>query len=314
MGFYLIAGAAGYVGSRLAERLLAEGNRVRGLVHSAEDPVVERLAAQGMAVWIGDLTRPETITGITEGIEVVYNLSGGNILAGDNLRRTLLDGNQNLIAACSRSRRVRAYLFASSPATYGDGGEALLDEDTPTTPGYPLGEILCEAEQVVMRAVRDHRFPGIVMRIATIYGPDHDLIDAIANGAYVLYGQGRNFVSHIHVDDLIEALRLLPELGMPGGIYNLCDDDPIRQYNLVAEVRRRLGMLSPRRFDPAVALQSGIDPSVIGMACASTRLSNARLKHDLPFFLRYPSYRLWLDERLPAAFAEPADLELAIGD
>lgn len=48
MTHYLIAGAAGYIGSRLAARLLAAGHRVRGLVYSAEDPVVERLAARGM--------------------------------------------------------------------------------------------------------------------------------------------------------------------------------------------------------------------------------------------------------------------------
>src|SRR4051812_39489108 len=60
MARYLIAGAAGYVGSRLAEQLLTRGESVRGLVRNPDDEVVERLAAMGMAVWQADLTQPES--------------------------------------------------------------------------------------------------------------------------------------------------------------------------------------------------------------------------------------------------------------
>ena len=58
MARYLIAGAAGYVGSRLAEQLLARGESVRGLVRDPDDEAVERLAGMGMAVWQGDVTHP----------------------------------------------------------------------------------------------------------------------------------------------------------------------------------------------------------------------------------------------------------------
>jgi hypothetical protein len=63
-------------------------------------------------------------------------------------------------------------------------------------------------------------------------------------------------------------------------------------------VHERLGMLPPRAFSKANALLSGIDPSVVGMASASTRLSNQRIKQELGMQLRYPSFRDWLDERL----------------
>jgi len=67
MARYLIAGAAGYVGSRLAEQLLARGESVRGLVRDPDNETVERLAGLGMAVWQGDVTQPESLVGVEWG-------------------------------------------------------------------------------------------------------------------------------------------------------------------------------------------------------------------------------------------------------
>lgn len=299
MGYYLIAGASGYVGSRLAERLLERGHRVRGLVRSAESAVVERLAARGMGVWVGDVTRPESLAGVADGVEVVYNLTSRLLIDHGLVRQTFVDGNQNLIAACSRARSVRAYLFASNVAPYGDAGDTLVNEDYPVTPSYPLGAVMVEAEQTIMRAVREHRFPAIILRLASIYGPGRDLVDAVEGGLATLYGDGRSFVSHIQIEDLLEVLERAATDGQPGAIYNVGDDVPTRQIDLHAALRQRLGMVPPRTFSPAAALRAGIDQNVIGMLTASVRLNNARLKHDLGIELRYPSYWAWLDERLP---------------
>ncbi len=297
---YLIAGAAGYIGSRLATRLLAAGHRVRGLVSSAEDPVVERLAARGMAVWIGDLTRPETIDGITDDIEVVFNLTNRMPIDGSALLRSLyIDGNQHLIAMSVRARTVRTYLWTSGIAPYGDQGESWVDEDSPIVPSYPLGTILATAEQTVLQAVRAYRFPAIILRMATVYGPDRDPLEAIASGQLTIYGNGRNFVPHIHIDDALEVLVRAAEVGQIGAIYNVGDDEPLRLIEIVSEVRRRLGMLPPRTFDPSIGIRAGIDRSVIGALTSSVRLSNARMRHDLGIELRYPSLRYWIDERLP---------------
>jgi nucleoside-diphosphate-sugar epimerase len=298
MGYYLIAGATGYVGSRLARRLLAQGHRVRGLVRNPENELVEDLATAGMSVWTGDVTDAESLVGVAEGAEYVYNLTSRLAIENGSLRRTFVEGNQNLIAACSRSRSLRAYLFTSNVAAYGDAGDALVDEDAPIQPNCALGAVMAEAEQVVMRAVRAHHLPAMILRVAPIYGPDRDPIAAIEDGTLTIFGDGRNFVSHIQIDDLLDILERAATHGQPGAIYNVGDDEPLRQYELVAEVRQRLGMLPPRTYSPAVALQAGLDPNVVAMLTASVRLSNARLRHDLGVALRYPSCRAWLDQRL----------------
>lgn len=307
MAYYLIAGASGYVGSRLAARLLARGHRVRGLVRSPDSDAVEGLAHQGMCVWTGDLTRPDTLAGVADGVDYVLNLTSRLAIENGSVRRTYVEGNQNLIAACSRARSVRAYAFTSGVAPYGSAGDALVGEDHPVAPSYPLGEALAEAERVIMRAAREHRFPAMVLRVAAIYGPGRDPVDAIAAGVATIYGDGRNYVSHIHLDDLLDILERVPAEGQPGCIYNIGDDEPLRLYDLYAEVRERLGMVPPRTFSPQAALAAGLDPSVVGMITASVRLDNRRIKHDLKLALRHPSLRAWLDERLPA------DAAVAVG-
>ena len=298
MARYLIAGAAGYVGSRLAERLLARGDTVRGLVRDPDKDVVDRLASIGMAVWQGDVTQPDSLVGVANGVEYVYNLTSRSVLENGSVRRLFVDGNRNLIAACSRSRTVRSYLFAGNAAPYGDQGDAWLTEDAPVAPSYPLGEVMVEAEQAILELVRAHHFPAIILRVGTIYGPERDMVDAVLSGTATLIGDGANFVARIHIDDLIAMLDRVALHGQPGAIYNVADDQPARAAELYGEVRQRLGMVPPRLFTKSGALFSGLDPSVVGMASASARLSNARIKHDLDVTLRYPSFRSWLDQRL----------------
>jgi nucleoside-diphosphate-sugar epimerase len=301
MGYYLVVGAAGYVGSRLVRRLLSQGHSVRGVVLNPDEEEVQRLAAEGMVVWTGDITRPETLIGVADGIDYVYNLAARSVLANGMLWKTFVEGNNNLIAACSRARRVRAYVFTSNVAPYGDAGETLIDEDTPVVPACPLGHVMVEAEQAVMELVRQHNFPAMILRVGKIYGPERDFTDAVLNHTLTIFGSGKNFVSHIHIDDLLTVLERVVIDGQPGAVYNVADDEPARLADLYGEIRQRLGMLPPRTYSPARALAAGLDPNVVGMASASVRLSNARLKHDLGIALRYPSYRTWLDEQMHGA-------------
>lgn len=309
MGRYLIAGAAGYTGSRLAEHLLNQGHYVRGLVRDQDDEVVERLAARGMVVWEGDLTQPESLVGVANSIEVVYNLTARTVLENGQVRRTLVDGNRNLIAACSRARSVSAYIFTSSVAPYGDRGDDWLSEDSPVDPCYRLGETMVEAELAILDLVRRHHIPAMILRVGSIYGPGRDPVESVLSGTATLIGDGRNYTAHIHVDDLVTALERVAEAGQPGALYNVVDDEPIRAAAFYGEIRQRLGMVPPRTFSKESALFSGLDPSIVGMAASSTRVSNERMRQELGVTLRYPTFRDWLDERLAMPVAEE---ELAV--
>lgn len=308
MAKYLIAGASGYVGARLARRLLAQGHAVRGLTRNSEHEVIQQLAAEGMTVWEGDVTRPESLIGIANNVEYVYNLTARSVLENGSVRRVFVEGNRNLIAACSRARTVRSYVFTGNLAPYGDRGDEWLTEDSDAAPAHPLGEIMFEAEQTILDMVRTHHFPAIILRLGMIYGPGRDPLAAVSSGAATLIGNGRNFAPYIHIDDLIATLERMPLEGQPGAIYNVTDDQPLRVSELYGEIHERLGMAPPQIFSKSVALASGIDPSIVGMASSSARVSNRRITQELDLRLRYPSVRDWLDERM----AEAVEQETAV--
>ena len=312
MGKYLVAGASGYVGSQLVEYLLAQGHTVRGLTRDSENDVVQRLAALGMTVWEGDLTRPESLVGVANGVEHVYNLTARSVLENGSVRRVFVEGNRNLIAACSRARTVRSYIFTGNVSPYGDRGDEWLTEDSPAEPCYPLGAVMAEAEQAILELVRKHYFPAIILRVGTIYGSGRDIVDAVQSGTATMIGDGRNFVSYIQIDDLLLVLDRLALDGQPGAIYNVVDDVPARVADVYGEVHQRLGMLPPQAFSKEIALLSGMDPSVVGMASASTRVSNERIKQELGLTLRYPCFRDWLDERLDDSLAVDREAAIAV--
>ena len=298
MGRYLIVGAAGYTGSRLAAHLLSHGHYVRGLVRSTDSDVVQRLAQQGMSVWEGDVTHPESLIGVAHSIEYVYNLTSRMVIENGSVRRVAVEGNQNLIAACSRARTVQAYVFTSNISPYGSRGDAWLTEDEPVSPEYPLGEVMIEAEQTIMELVRQHHFPAIILRVGFIYGPERDFIEAIASNTATMIGDGRNYMSRIHVDDLVPILDRVTQDGQPGALYNVADDAPTRAIDFYSVVRQRLGMVPPRERPADQVLFAGMDPSVVGMSAASVRLSNQRMKEELGIELRYPHFGAWVDEQL----------------
>jgi nucleoside-diphosphate-sugar epimerase len=310
MARYLIAGAAGYVGARLAAYLLEQGHSVRGLVRDPDRDIAQRLAGQGMAVWQGDLSQPDSLVGVASGVDYVVNLTARSVLENGSVRQLYVDGNRNLIAACSRSRSVRAYVFTSSIAPYGDQGDHWVDEDTAPAPAYPLGQVMAEAEQAIMELVRQHHFPAMILRIGMIYGPERDPVDAVLSGTTTLIGDGQNFIAPIYVDDLLDAIDRVVRAGLPGAIYNVADDQPLRAIELYGAVRQRLGMVPPRTFSKSTALLSGLDPSVVGMASSSARLSNRRLKETVALNLRFPCFYDWLDTRL----APVPELEQAVAE
>jgi nucleoside-diphosphate-sugar epimerase len=312
MGRYLIAGASGFVGARLAELLLAQGHYVRGLMRDTESDAAQRLAAQGAAIWQADVTQPESLVGVANGIEHVYNLTSRFMLQNGSVRQLYVEGNRNLIAACSRSRTVRSYCFTSSAAPYGDRGDEWLTEDSSVAPSHPLAETMVAAEQVLLEAARQHGFPAIILRVGQIYGPGRDPIETVRSGTATLIGDGRNFLAHIHVDDLVTILARLATEGQPGALYNAVDDEPLRAAEFYGEIRRRLGMVPPRLFPREAALFAGIDPSVVGVASASSRMSNARLHRELGLTLRYPGFYTWLDEHLAAEEPVEQERELAL--
>jgi nucleoside-diphosphate-sugar epimerase len=127
-----------------------------------------------------------------------------------------------------------------------------------------------------------------VFRLPGIYGPGRSPFERlIAGDARRLVKPGHVF-SRIHVEDLAAGLQASIERPRPGGIYNLCDDEPADAADVTAFAARLIG-LEPPPEEPFAA--AALPPAARRFYDECKRVSNARVKAELGWRPLYPSYR-----------------------
>lgn len=260
---------AGYTGSALARRLVAEGQHV--LVTRREPGAVATLAlslgngAMGIAM---DLTRPESLRFPPAAI-VVCLAQPGNDPAGE------------VAALVHAAQGCERLVYVSSTGVYAPGNGAWVDESWPLAPATVAGRARVAAEAALPR-------DAIALRVAGIYGPGRGLVDRIRAGTYRIIGDGTAYVSRVHVDDLVDAIIRAGATTFAGPV-NVADDDPAPIGEVADTVAAHFGLPPP----PRVPVGS-VDGEVAGMLTANRRIANARMKQQLGVQLRYPSWRAQL--------------------
>ncbi|MFP2931984.1 GNAT family N-acetyltransferase [Pyxidicoccus sp. 3LG] len=164
-------------------------------------------------------------------------------------------------------------VYLSSTGVYG-GARGHVDEDTPVEPASPSARARIDSES------RYLPLGAVVLRIAGIYGPERNMLPRLLAGSLRLPESGYGLISRVHVDDLVEAIRVALQRGEPGALYCVADDRPASQVETVTWLSQRVGVPLP----PRVPLES-LHESLRG----DRAVSSARLK-ALGWRLRYPDY------------------------
>ena len=214
----LVTGVAGFVGSHLAERLLADGQEVVGLDCFTDyypRPVKERnlvnlLGSPGFEFHELDLRRDD-LEPVMSGVDVVVNEAA---MAGLMRSWTDLDGyvSCNLLGLerlIQASAAVGRFVHISTSSVYGT--DAVGDEEAPTRPVSPYGVTKLAAEKLLLAHVEVHGFPGTILRYFSIYGPRqrpdmayHLFTEAMLDGRpIVVFGDGLQSRSNTFVSDAV---------------------------------------------------------------------------------------------------------------
>lgn len=204
----------GYLGSEIARRFEAAGWDVHGVSLGGGEgalacDVADRAAVEALAE---TLPRPDAV------VHCAASGRGG----ADAYRRVYVEGCRNLVAAFPQVR----LLFTSSTSVYGQTDGSIVSEDSPAEPGRDTGELLLEAERVVLHA------GGTVARLAGIYGPGRSVIlKRFLAGEAAIEEDGRRFLNQIHRDDGAQAILHLMggEAEVAAGLYNVVDSRPLSQ-------------------------------------------------------------------------------------
>ena len=175
--------------------------------------------------------------------------------------------------------RTPAWLgYLSSTVVYGDTQGAWVDETGPTGTGRRSGRNAADAAWLALNA-RVFRLPGI-------YGPGRSALDRTP--AFRVDSPGQIF-SRVHVDDIVSGV--IAGFDGPAGAYNLADDEPAPQAEIIAHACRLMGRETP----PLIPLaEADLSPQARAFYAENRRVSNRKAKRLLGWQPLYPNYRLGL--------------------
>jgi nucleoside-diphosphate-sugar epimerase len=226
---YLVTGAAGFIGSHLAERLIADGHDVDAVDCFTDyyDPALKEENAAAFDVRRLDLAEDAIDC---SGLDAVFHLAGqpGTRSFGDAfplyVRRNLVATQRVFEAAAQAGVRV---VWASSSSVYGDAERYPTPEDTPLRPNNPYGVTKAACEQLHDAYARSFGLTAVALRYFTVYGPRQRpdmafarIVEALAaDHEFELYGDGSQSRSFTYVADVVDAT--VRALAATPGVYNV---------------------------------------------------------------------------------------------
>jgi nucleoside-diphosphate-sugar epimerase len=255
----LVTGAAGFIGSHLCDRLLADGHAVAGVdCFTSYYPrtIKERNLAgcrdqKNFTFHEADLAADD-LTTLVEGVEWVFHLAAMPGLVRswthfDEYNRCNLVATHRLLEALKGSPSIKRFVNASTSSVYGKYASG--DESLPTRPSSPYGITKLAAEQLVRVHSDEFGLPAVVLRYFSVYGPRQRpemgmnlFIDCVLRGKPIpLTGDGLQVRGNTFVTDCVSATVLAAEKALPGETYNLGGGELVTVLDAIRLIEKAAG-------------------------------------------------------------------------
>lgn len=290
----------GYVGVETGRLLAAAGHEVYGARRSED--AAEALRAAGLHPLTLDATRLADLERLPGPFDWVVNTTAASDNTESGYRQAYVETNARLLEWMAR-QPPRKFVYTSSTGVYGQEDGTLVKESSPTEPASATGRVLVEAEQRLLAAAREGKAPAVILRLAGIYGPGRlRLLRQYMKNEARLEGRGERWMNLIHRDDAAGCIMAALRHGRPGEVYNAVDDEPVTQLRYFQWLSQVLGKWLP----PTDAGESsGGSPRA-----QNKRVSNRKLKTELGYAFKYPTFRDGLTAEI-ARLQEANDFEIA---
>jgi nucleoside-diphosphate-sugar epimerase len=268
----------GYTARELARQLPRDGWRITGTRRSDEGCARIREAGHDAVLFDGETPMDSSVLdGVTH---VLHSISPG--ANGDPVLR--LHGDD----LAARADQIAWFGYLSTTGVYGDRGGDWVDEASSLEPSTSRGQARLEAEAGWFGMREAFDLPVHVFRLAGIYGPGRNQIEGLRNGTAKRIVKPGQVFSRIHVEDIAGILRASMAHPNPGSAYNVCDDEPAPPQDVVKWAAELIGIEPP----PEVAFDDAeLSPMAKSFYSESKKVSNVRVKDELGYEFRYPTFR-----------------------
>jgi nucleoside-diphosphate-sugar epimerase len=237
----LVTGAAGFIGSSLAEKLIDQGHQVLGVDcftdyyprNIKEQNLENLLNKNNFAFQEKDLCVVDLRELLSE-IEVVFHQAaqaGVRTSWGSNFEvylRNNIEATQKLLEAC-KEKPLKKLIFASSSSVYGDNQDVPMREESYPRPISPYGVTKSASEELGYLYFKSYGVPVISLRYFTVYGPRqrpdmafHKFIKALLTGEEIaVFGDGKQTRDFTYISDIVDANISAMESNFAGTVFNI---------------------------------------------------------------------------------------------
>jgi UDP-glucose 4-epimerase len=266
---YLVTGGCGFIGSHLADSLVADGHGVRILDDLSTGK--RENAPAGAEIIIGDVADAATVTAAGAGVDGIFHLAAIASVQKSNddwagTHRVNLTGTINVFDAAREAAGGNPVpvVYVSSAAVYGDNPDVPLSEEAETRPltAHGADKLGCELHARVAHQV--HKVPVAGIRFFNIYGPRQDpaspysgVISIFADRigtqqAITIFGDGEQTRDFVYVGDAVRFMRAAMADPMTAPeVYNVCTGNQVTVNQLARLIGDITGCPPSIDYEPA---------------------------------------------------------------
>jgi len=264
VGFALVTGGAGFIGSHLVDRLVSDGWRVRVLDNFSSgrmENVAHHRGNRNVEIFRGDLKNFEEAERAVRDVDVVFHYAA-NPEVRVSTTNPEIHFNENVVATFNlleamRRNDVEELVFASSSSVYGEPEEIPVGEEAPIRPVSVYGASKAACENLIHAYSKLYGIKAIILRYANVVGPRlrhgviWDFINKLKKNSSELeiLGDGKQVRSYIYIDDAIEATVITWRKSANSfEVYNIASEDWITVNDVADEVIKVIGVSNIKRI------------------------------------------------------------------
>jgi UDP-glucose 4-epimerase len=248
----LVTGGAGFIGSHLVDRLLAEGRRVRVLdnfVVGRRANLDQHQSNPALEIIEADVADNSTLNSACAGVERIFHLAARadivpSIQEPEAYFRANVDGTFAALEG-ARAHGVQRFVYVASSSCYGIPDVYPTPETTAADPRYPYALTKYLGEQLVMHWAKVYQLPCVSVRFFNVYGPRARtsgtygavfgvfLAQLLAGKPLTIVGDGEQTRDFTFVSDAVDALFTVADSDKVGEIYNVGSGRPVSVNELI---------------------------------------------------------------------------------
>lgn len=272
MATFLVTGGAGFIGSSIAEALLAKGERVRILddFSTGRRSNVESLKG-AIEIVEGSIVEPNVVAQAMKGVEIVFHQAAIPSVSRsvDDPQRSMLVNVQGttVVLDCARQAGVRRMIFAASSSAYGDTPTLPKVETMATSPlsPYAVSKVVGESLMTVFSAI--YGIETVSLRYFNVFGPRQDptsqyaavipnfITAALENTRPQVFGDGEQTRDFCFIDNTVDAnlLAAASSKRLKGQVVNIACGERISLNRLLAYIGEEAGVSLTPEYGPTRA-------------------------------------------------------------